>query len=870
MRKFRTVLAAFVAVMMCISCLWVSGAEVYDIATENMKARENEKRIDALLEFSADIDEMISKYMPKDIVSDINDPFTSARIIVKSSEKLDYEGSLAAVSGYNDMHVIQYATSEEAEKACEKYAALDYVKYAEPDRLMSITATPGDDSFLSWGYEEGHVDAFNYNEWLLDYADGLSNLPEITVAVVDTGADIDHPFIEDRLVPGYDFVNNDTNPDDDHDHGTHVSGTIIDGTLPNVKVMPIKVMNSNGRGYESDIALGMEYAYLNGCPVVNMSLGGDGYSQVYADAIIEGFEYGTLFCVASGNDGDNVENHCPGNVEQAYTVAATDSDYTMAPFSNTGSLVDISAPGVSIYSSVVGGGYMSADGTSMATPHVAAAAAMVLSYNPMFTIDEVTEALDDNALAVGLDGGGSGILCLKDMFKYDIVLNVEDGNMHFTSEGDYLWGIDDDCAYSTNGGVHSSVSTLISRMNFGAYQTITFEYKVSSESEHDFLRFYSNDELIFETSGAQDSFETYTYQAGPAGIYELRWEYVKDSGGNAYDDKAYIKCVALYETLSSVLNDEENPESVFIETEGDYPWIIDGDSLKSGNTGVNNSESVLRGEGALQNGVDLEFMYKVDGDSGDKLTFSINNTLLLESDATSGWQQFTYTIPASGIYDFEWVFSKDGAGASGEDAAWLKDLKVHVTLDTVLNVLGGNLDFMTNGDYPWVICNNYAMSGNSSVSYSSSSIMLSITMQEGDILSFRYMVSSEMRYDKLTLLLNGENIFEESGNVDWTTYTYTAESSGLYEFEWVYTKDGSVSSGADAAFLDDVCLTRGSYLPGDADSNGEVTALDALTILRYATGAISQTEIDLRAADFNGDGIVNALDALEVLRYTLS
>ncbi len=869
MRKTRMILAIMMAVVMCMSLVWVSGAEVYEAAVEDIKAREIEKRLDALLDFSAKIDEMISKYMPKDLKRDVNDPYASARIIVKSAEELDYDGSLSAVNGYNDMHIVQYATPEEARKACEKYAALDYVKYAEPDRLMSIAAAPGDDSFLSWGYEEGHVDAFNYNEWLLEYVDGLSNLPEITVAVIDTGADSDHPFIMDRLVPGYDFVNNDSNPEDDHYHGTHVSGTIIDGTLPNVKVMPLKALDSGGFGDQSDIVLAMEYAYLNGCSVVNMSLRGRGYSQAYADAIAEALTYGTLFCVASGNDSGNVEDYCPANVEDAYTVAAVDSAHNMAYFSNTGSLVDISAPGVQINSSMAGGGYDQLDGTSMATPHVAAAAAMLFSYNATFTPNEVTNVLDNAALDVGLSGGGEGMLTVKDLLKYDFVLNAEGLNIHFTSEGNYPWDVTDEYAYTTNTGADNTTSTLVANITLGAYQTLIFDYSVDSEENYDFFNFYVNDELVLAESG-NVAWQNFTYDAGAAGDYEFKWEYQKNSSGSEGDDIAMIKNVQLLESLSSILNGDDSQYSLLFETEANYPWIIDGDAAKSGNVGINNSESVLYAEVELGAGIDIVFDYMVDAGSGDVFTFSVNGTNLIESTGTNGWQEFEYTTTADDIYELEWVFTKDGSGSSGEDAAWIRNVVVYLTLDYIINVPGGNLDFTNNGTYPWLINDQCGMSGNRGAHNTSSTLSLNIYMQEGDILSFRYMVSSESRYDKFKLVLNGANIFEESGNIGWTTYTYTAESAGNYEFKWVYTKDGSVSTGQDAAFLDDVCLTRGNYLPGDANSDGEVNAMDALLVLRYALDVVPETALDIRNADYNGDGDVNAMDALAILRYSLA
>ena len=240
--------------------------------------------------------------------------------------------------------------------------------------------------FLSWGYGADYVDAFNYNEWMLDYAGGVENLPEIIVAVIDTGYDSDHPYLVGRSVPGYDFVNNDSNPEDDHGHGSHCAGTILDGNLPNVKIMPLKVLDAEGSGYSSEIILAMEYASLNGAAAANLSLSGpcDSDHNAYVEVVAEGMAHNDIvYCVAAGNNyGSDASTRCPANVPDCVTVAAHDRNKRMADFSNVGEIVDITAPGVGIRSVRMGGGYTEMDGTSMATPHVAAACALLKTFNP--------------------------------------------------------------------------------------------------------------------------------------------------------------------------------------------------------------------------------------------------------------------------------------------------------------------------------------------------------------------------------------------------------------------------------------------------------------------------------------------------------
>ncbi|MDO4568188.1 MAG: S8 family serine peptidase [Clostridia bacterium] len=857
MKIYRKLLAIVLCVVLCLSI-----APAYAQTTKGGAAQDTAARIEELLDFSSRLNSMTARYEPAG-TKDPDDPYANARIIVKSADELDYAGALAAVNGYNDLHIIQYATAEEAEAACKKYAGMAGVEYATPDVVMTITAEPGSDDFLSWGYGVNHVDAFTYNEWIIDTV-GLANLPEVIVAVIDTGVDSDHPFIMDRLVPGYDFVNNDSNPEDDHYHGTHVSGTIVDGTLENVKVMGLKGLNAAGSGSSSTIALAMEYAYLNGADVVNMSLRGPGYSTLYEETIAEGAEYGTVFCVASGNDGGNAEDYCPGNVVQAITVAAIDSSYGMAYFSNTGDVVDISAPGVDINSAYMGGGYVLLDGTSMATPHTAAVAAMIKSYDITYSVDAVTDVIKASARPATFTGGGAGMLWAADMLTYGSLLNTGDTALVFRGEGNYPWVVERDSVRSGNAGVNNSVSTLVGRGVLSSYQTITFDYRVSSQSNGDYLRFYIDDELMLEVSG-ECAWTEFSCVVGGSGEHEFRWEFSKNASGASGSDCAWIKNVAVDMTLSSYLN-TGNGNFAF-ESDGTYPWYIDNGIATSGNAGVNSSVSTLTTTAELVAGVDIAFDYQVSSQAGDVFTVTMNGETLLESGATNGWQHFEYTIEQTGVYELEFSYTKDARGSSGSDWAQLRNVDLLFSLDYALNVAGGNLEFTTSA-LPWIVYQDYAMSGNAGVSSSSSYVTLTVNLNAGDTLTFDYSVSSESNWDFFIFTVNNAEVIKQSGIVAWTTYTYTAATSGSYVFRWNYTKDGSVNSGSDAAYLDDVFIT-GDGLVGDINGDGDVGSDDALMALRASAGLITLDADQIARGDVNGDGSIGTDDALLIMRYAL-
>ena len=222
--------------------------------------------------------------------------------------------------------------------------------------------------------------------------DGVSG-EGVIVAVLDTGVDLDHPEFAGRLVPGYDFVDGDNFPDDLHGHGTHVAGTIaaandglgMTGVAYNSQIMPIRVLDANGSGWDSDIAAGIYWAVDNGAHVINLSLGGSNPSTRYLDALQYAHENDVLVVMASGNDGFSSPGYPAYYANQfGLAVGAVDSSGSVANFSNragSGPIDYVTAPGVGVTSSMIGGGYATWSGTSMATPQVAGIAALLLSYD---------------------------------------------------------------------------------------------------------------------------------------------------------------------------------------------------------------------------------------------------------------------------------------------------------------------------------------------------------------------------------------------------------------------------------------------------------------------------------------------------------
>ena len=214
----------------------------------------------------------------------------------------------------------------------------------------------------------------------------------VKVAVIDTGIDYNHLDLNPNFKGGYDFVNDDDDPMDDNRHGTHVAGTIaaedneagVVGVAPKASLYALKVLSATGSGSWSDIIAALQWAVDNGIQVTNNSYGsGTNPGGTVKAAFDNSAAKGVLHVAAAGNagnrkgKGNNVGY--PARFDSVIAVAATDSVDDRASFSSTGDTVELAAPGVAINSTKLGGGYVEFNGTSMASPHVAGTAALVIA-----------------------------------------------------------------------------------------------------------------------------------------------------------------------------------------------------------------------------------------------------------------------------------------------------------------------------------------------------------------------------------------------------------------------------------------------------------------------------------------------------------
>lgn len=244
---------------------------------------------------------------------------------------------------------------------------------------------------------------------------GYSKGQGALIAVVDTGADLDHSDLASKVRADidYDFVNDDDDADDDHGHGTHVSGIAAAATNNGIGVaglgwqatiLPLKIISKDGTGDTTDLISAIYYAADNGADVINMSIGdtADCPSSVQA-AVDYAYARGVAMVAASGSDGAGAEMY-PANCEHVLGVASTERDDARSSGSNYGDHVSVAAPGSGIYSTVMNDSYGTKSGTSMATPYVAGLAALLIAHYPSYSPDEIASAILDNARDLGQAG----------------------------------------------------------------------------------------------------------------------------------------------------------------------------------------------------------------------------------------------------------------------------------------------------------------------------------------------------------------------------------------------------------------------------------------------------------------------------------
>jgi serine protease len=329
---------------------------------------------------------------------------------------------------------IKLPHSQSVEQAIKEFSRWADVEYVEPNYIAHAFFVPND-PYYSYQW---HMQNSVYGGIKMEAAWNISTGSGVTVAVIDTGTAYENydkykrapDLVGTLFTAGYDFVNNDTHPNDDNGHGTHVTGTVaqttnnslgVTGVAFNSTIMPIKVLDRNGSGTYANVAAGIYFAADNGAKVINLSLGGSADSQTLKDAVAYAYSKGVAIVAAAGNDNSSTISYPAAYDDYVIAVGATRYDETRAYYSNYGLSLDLVAPGGDlgvdqnndgygdgVLQQTFGRrvdqfGYYFYQGTSMASPHVAGVAALVIA-NGLTGPDNIRAALQTTAEDKGTAG----------------------------------------------------------------------------------------------------------------------------------------------------------------------------------------------------------------------------------------------------------------------------------------------------------------------------------------------------------------------------------------------------------------------------------------------------------------------------------
>ena len=825
------------------------------------------------------------------------------------------------------------------------------ISISDPDWIVYTSTTPNDASFTDlWGMNNtgqtgGTADADIDAVEAWDLFTGSSS---VLVGVIDTGINYNHPDLAANIwtnpgeiagngidddgngliddIHGYDFVNNDGDPNDDHAHGSHCAGTIggvgnngagVAGVNWQVTMMGLKFLSASGSGNISDAVDCVNYATDNGVHLTSNSWGGGGYSATMEEALINANANNILFVAAAGNSSSNNDNgsYFPSGyeIENVISVAATDHNDNLASFSSYGATtVDLGAPGVNVYSTVLGSGYDSFSGTSMATPHVAGACALLKGFNSELTAAQIKFIIMNsgdqiNSLAgITLTGrrlnalnalnmNGDSILIMNkpvDGKSYLpgmevpvqwVSLNV-DGNIKIeliqsgsvletladstendgsftwtipadTPLGDYQiqissidtptlngssnisivtenfplsldgwaqsagsnasWSIADDAA--SHGALSLKSDSITDNETaaieyFGNFEAgqVSFDKKVSSEGNYDYLVFYIDGVEQARWSGDVNwSNETFAVSAG---VHTFKWEYEKDGSVSSGSDSAWIDEVTFPAINSNPLLTINRP----IENANFIPGM---------------SVDILWSSFNISGTLKIELLQ-----SGSVIETIAGST---ENDGSLNW-----TVPAGltlGDYQIQ---------ISSNDQPTLSD---QVSISVASENFPKSLEGWTQSpgtEASWSVASDEASQGALSLKsddindYETAAIEFTGTFKAGTI-SFDKKVSSEGSWDYLIFYIDGIEQARWSGDMDWSRESYPV-TAGTHTFKWTYEKDGSVSSLEDCAWIDEVSMPSQNNAP-------EVTT--AANAAPSAIQLYDTTELSVEAIDSDGDAL---------------
>ncbi|MFX1380573.1 MAG: S8 family peptidase [Promethearchaeota archaeon] len=339
----------------------------------------------------------------------------------------NYDGEFLENPAYLNASIV-YVSLEDIENFILESKSIQGIEYVEPNFYNQLDFIPNDEYYAEYQWDLTLIGM----ESAWDYEIGSN---DIKVAVVDTGIDYTHPDLNRNYLPlGYDWVNDDDDPMDDHSHGTQCAGTIagvinnIEGIsgMANVSLVAEKAFGASGMGSMLDCRAAIMHAVDIGVDIISCSWGSTSLSQTLIEGLDYAINHNVLVIAAAGNENSSIP-HYPAAYPKVLAVSATDREDLKANFSNFGSWIDIAAPGEDIFSTVPydiqGTYYDLAYGTSMAAPHVSGLAALLKSAYPTSNASQIESLIYESAVDLGIPGFdpyyGHGRINVSNLFGPD-------------------------------------------------------------------------------------------------------------------------------------------------------------------------------------------------------------------------------------------------------------------------------------------------------------------------------------------------------------------------------------------------------------------------------------------------------------------
>ncbi len=406
----------------------------------------------------------------------------------------------------------------------------------------------------------------------------------------------------------------------------------------------------------------------------------------------------------------------------------------------------------------------------------------------------------------------------------DIQEALDNDSLSFTQNGDANWTKVTDNYYYDNDSarsgaiIHNQICSIETAISLTRPKDLKFHWKVSSEANYDYLKFYINGTLQYQVSGEVNwQQKSYTMAAG---WHTLRWTYAKDSSMSKGSDCGWVDKVEVVDASpgGGPLANALDIGKLIFNTSGNSDWAsqttvsyYDRDAAQSPFIPHKQSASM---ETVISDYQAIKFYWKVSSEKGyDLLQFYIDGALKGQVSGEVDWHQQVYAVSA-GKHTLKWTYSKDYSVSKGFDCGWVDKLELgEAPEDPIAEAVDApDLIFNLSGDLEWMVTTNDYVEDSDSVTVPAELVhdeeaILETSISGYTTLKFHWKVSSEADYDYLKFYIDGILKDQVSGETEWEEKVYTI-STGAHTLKWVYSKDRSLSSGADTAWIDKLVLVE--------------------------------------------------------------